>query len=63
MGQELVGLVLKKLISVYDKYQEERGRISQRLAVQNWFDVSFICQMFNTSKCDQEVCMYDCCVE
>ncbi|XP_062516970.1 conserved oligomeric Golgi complex subunit 1-like [Corticium candelabrum] len=55
VGQELVGLVLKKLISVYDKYQEERGRISQRLAVQNWFDVSFICQMFNTSKCDQEI--------
>lgn len=55
VGYDLVGVVFEKVVSCYESYHAKKGTIAQRLAVQHWFDVNFMCQLFNTSKDDQEV--------
>ena len=55
IGQELVGIVFEKVVSCYEAYQAKRGRIRQHLAIQNWFNLNFMCQLFNPSNSDEKV--------
>jgi hypothetical protein len=55
IGQELVGIVFEKVVSCYEAYQTQRGGIRQHLAIQNWFDLNFMCQLFNPSNSDEKM--------